>query len=129
VHPSHIDVGQRGEAAAACWLESRGWTIHARGQRVAGVEVDIIAEDPVARALVVVEVKARHSGRVAACAPARPEENVNREKLARLARAAHALEPRARHQGLSIRIDVIAVCLGRIGTDADRIDHFPDATG
>ena len=129
MHPSHIDVGRRGEAAAVRWLESRGWTIHARGERVAGVEVDIIAHDPDAHALVVVEVKARHAGRVAACAPARPEENVNRAKLARLARAAHALEPRARRHALSLRVDVIAVLLGHAGADADRIDHFPDATG
>lgn len=129
MQPSHIDVGRRGEDAAVRWLESCGWTIHARGERVAGVEVDIIAADPGSRALVVVEVKARHDGRVAARASARPEENVNREKLVRLARAANALEPRARRQGLSIRVDVIAVCLAREGAGADRIDHFPDATG
>jgi putative endonuclease len=125
VPPSHIDVGRRGEDAAVRWLESKGWTVCARGERVAGVEVDVIASDPHARALVVVEVKARDAGH--ACA--RPEENVNREKLTRLARAAHALESRARQQGLSIRVDVIAVRLGRTGAGADRIDHFPDATG
>jgi len=129
VDPSHIDVGRHGEDVAVRWLESRGWTIHARGARIAGVEVDVVAEDPDARALVVVEVKARDAAHGTARTSARPEENVNRAKLARLARAAHALEPHARQRALSIRVDVIAVRLGRAGTHSDRIDHFPDATG
>jgi len=128
VHPSHIDVGRHGEDAAVRWLESQGWTIHARGERVAGVEVDVIATDPVAQALVVVEVKARRARSDTSHTPARPEESVNRAKLARLSRAAHALEPQARQRGLSIRVDVITVRVGRAAPHADRIDYFPDAT-
>ena len=124
---SHLDAGRQGEDAAVRWLESRGWIVHVRGERVAGVEVDVIATDPEARALVVAEVKARRMARGASPASVRPEENVNRDKLVRLSRAAHALEPRARQLGLSIRVDVIAVRVGSDGVDG--IDHFPDATG
>lgn len=124
----HLDAGQQGEDAAVRWLESRGWRVHARRERIAGVEVDVIATDPEAAALVIVEVKARRMARGASRASMRPEESVNRDKLVRLSRAAHALEPRARRMGLSIRVDVIAVHVGSGACD-DRVEHFPDATG
>ena len=89
--------------------------------------MDVLATDPSAGALVVVEVKARRIARGAPRTSVRPEENVNRDKLVRLSRAAHALEPRARQMGLAIRVDVIAVRVGRDGVEC--IDHFPDATG
>ena len=127
MRPSHLDAGHQGEDAAVRWLESRGWPVHARRERIAGVEVDVLATDPSARALVIVEVKARRMVRGASSVSVRPEESVNRDKLVRLSRAAHALEPRARQMGLSIRVDVIAVRVGRDGVDC--IDHFPDATG
>ena len=111
------------------WLESRGWQVHARGERIAGVEVDVLAADPQAQALVVVEVKALSVRAGASRSTARPEEHVNRQKLARLARAAHAIEPRARQMGLSVRVDVVAVRVGPPGAAMDSIEHFPDATG
>lgn len=126
---SHLDVGKQGEDAAVRWLEAREWVVHARGERIAGVEVDVLATDPLARALVIVEVKARRIARGAPRASVRPEENVNRDKLVRLSRAAHALEPRARQMGLSIRVDVLAVGIPPAGTDIERVEHFPDATG
>ena len=128
MRPSHLDAGQQGEDEAVRWLEARGWPVHARRERIAGVEVDVIATDPAAKALVIVEVKARRVACGSTWASTRPEENVNRDKLVRLARAAHALEPRARQMGLSIRVDVIAVRVGAGGAGTDRITHFPDAT-
>ena len=125
---SHLDAGRRGEDAAVRWLESRGWVVHARGERIAGVEVDALATDPGSHALVVVEVKARRVSRSASRPTVRPEENVNRGKLLRLARAALALEPRARMSGLSVRVDVIAVHVSDTGPDDDRIEHFADVT-
>jgi putative endonuclease len=122
------DIGQLGEDAASRWLEARGWTVIARRERVAGVEVDIIAADPDASALVVVEVKSRRAPRGGRGESVRPEESVNRAKLARLTRAACALEPRARRMGLSVRVDAIAVRICSDGPAAARIDHFPDAT-
>ena len=88
----------------------------------------MVATDPSTRALVIVEVKARRIARGAPRASVRPEENVGRDKLRRLSRAARALEPRARQMGLSIRVDVIAVRLAPAGPDSDLIEHFPDAT-
>ena len=125
---SKLDAGQQGEDAAVRWLQARGWPVHARRGGIAGVEVDVIATDPVAKALVIVEVKARRVAHRSTWASTRPEENVNRDKLVRLSRAAHALETRARQMGLSIRVDVIAVRVGPAGAVLDRIEHFPDAT-
>lgn len=103
--------------------------MHARGARIAGVEVDVLATDHASRALVVVEVKSRRVGRSAAADSARPEENVNRQKLIRLARAAHSLEGGALQMGCSVRVDVLAVRIGPSGAGAIGIEHFPDATG
>lgn len=128
MRPSHLDAGRQGEDAAVRWLQSRGWTVHARGERIAGVEVDVVATDPGSQALVVVEVKARRVARAGVRSAVRPEENVNRAKLIRLSRAAHALEPRARQMGLSIRVDVIAVRVGPTTTEPALIEHFQDAT-
>ena len=125
---SHIDIGKRGEDAAVRWIESLGWVVHARGERIAGVEIDAIATDPSDAALVVIEVKSCCTATGTTAASARPEERVGREKLARLSRAALALEPRARRMGLCVRIDVIAVRLGPSGASEARIDHFPNAS-
>lgn len=118
----HIGVGMQGEDAAVAWLESKGWRILSRGERIAGVEVDAVAADPAGRALVVVEVKCRRDS----AGVARPEENVNRGKIHRLARAAHALQRPAARRGLSVRVDVVAVSLGDAGPGSHRIVHFPD---
>jgi putative endonuclease len=128
VRSSHIDIGKRGEDAAVRWIESLGWIVHARGERVAGVEIDAIATDPAERALVAIEVKSCCTRRRTPAGCARPEERVGRGKLVRLARAALALEPRARRMGLCVRIDVIAVRLGPSGAGEVRIDHFPNAS-
>lgn len=106
----------------------QGWTVHARGERIAGVEIDVVATDPSAGALVVVEVKARRVRHGASPASVRPEERVNRAKLARLSRAARCLEAHARRLGLGVRVDVIAVQIGPGGADMARIEHFRDAT-
>lgn len=129
MHRSHLDVGRQGEDAAVRWLEERGWSVHARGTRIAGVEIDVLATDHASRALVVVEVKSRRARRPGSPDSVRPEENVNRQKLVRLARAAHSLEPGARQMGCSVRVDVLAVRIGASGAGATGIEHFRDATG
>ncbi len=103
--------GERGEALAARYLEGRGWTILARRLRVGRDEIDLLAVEPgEAGALVVVEVRARSSGRFGS-----PEESVDRRKVARLYRAAAGLRasgslPDGRAlPRLPWRVDLVAV--------------------
>ena len=79
--------GERGERLAAAYLESLGWTVLATRVRVARDEIDLLALEPGPPArVVVVEVRTRSSGRYGS-----PEESVDRQKVARLYRAAAGL--------------------------------------
>lgn len=73
--------GRQAEDRAAAWLQADGWTILARNQRVAGVEVDLIAARD--RRVRFVEVKARRHGTPA-------EEAVSARQLGRLRHAGDA---------------------------------------
>jgi putative endonuclease len=75
--PRHA-LGERGEAAAAAWLASRGWTILARRWRCPYGELDLVTLDP-DNVLVAVEVKLRRGARAGD-----PLESVDRRRLARL---------------------------------------------
>jgi putative endonuclease len=89
--------GRAGEALAAAYLELRGCVIAARNVRLAGVEVDLVAEE--GRTQVLVEVKTRTRGDYGGAAQA-----VDQAKRARLLRAAQALDPSRPR-----RIDVVAI--------------------
>ena len=113
------DLGRRGEAAAAAYLERRGYRIRACRYRAAGGEIDLVAEE--GGELVFVEVKASQRA-------SRPEQRVDRAKRQRLTRAAQhyiqygygaAADP-------VCRFDVIAVWLRAAGAE---IEHWPDAFG
>ena len=107
------ELGAFGEQLSASYLESIGFEILERGYRCAEGEADIIAYDPVAEQVVLVEVKTRRGD------PARedlyPEEAVDARKRRRYRRIAscyafdHFPVP-------SIRFDVIGVCVhdGRV---------------
>ena len=94
--PRHA-LGERGEAAAAAWLASRGWTILARRWRCPYGELDLVAFDP-DNVLVAVEVKLRRGARAGDSL-----ESVDRRRLARL----RATLGRFRAEGT--RIDLVAV--------------------
>ena len=97
-------LGYDAEAAAATWLEARGWTVLARRHRsAAGGEVDLILLDP-RRVLVGVEVRARRSSRAGA-----PEETIDARRAHRIGRtlAAFAIGANVPHSGL--RVDLVAV--------------------
>jgi len=107
--------GAQGEAAAAAWLESRGWTVRERNFRCHAGEIDLIAqrEDVVA----FVEVKAWRSV---------PAEDLGRavgaRKRRRISRAAGLyLERHPELDGAHLRFDV--VFLG--GQEGPR--HIPGA--
>jgi putative endonuclease len=101
--PRHA-LGERGEAAAAAWLASCGWTILARRWRCPYGELDLVALDP-DNVLVAVEVKLRRGARAGD-----PLESVDRRRLARLRAALgrfRAEAVRGRIEGT--RTDLVAV--------------------
>jgi putative endonuclease len=106
--------GRAGEALATAYLELIGWTIEARNQRIAGVEVDLLAADGAARVLVEVKVRSRADYGGAAAA-------VDHTKRVRLVRAAHGLEPGGRRP---VRIDVVAI---ELDGDGASIRHYRNA--
>lgn len=102
-------AGDAAEALVAERLERVGWQILARKVRVGRAELDLIAVDPAAPALVVVEVRWR-SRRDFGLA----EETIDRAKLRRLRRAAFQLLEVGRLAGVAIpqlplRFDLVVV--------------------
>lgn len=101
--PRHA-LGERGEAAAAAWLASRGWTILARRWRCPYGELDLVAIDP-DHVLVAVEVKLRRGSRAG-----KPLESIDRRRLARLRAALGRFRAEAQASpGEGTRVDLVAV--------------------
>lgn len=98
----HLEVGRRGEIAAADHLASLGYRVLFRNVRIAGGELDIVALHD--RTVVFVEVKSRLGGPVAAW------ERVDGKKRRLLLHAAEAFMRRKRLRNLSHRFDVVTVC-------------------
>jgi putative endonuclease len=100
--------GRAAEEAAAELLVRAGLRIVARNVRIAGAEIDLVAED--GEALVFVEVRSRSSTRYGG-----PLATVGRRKQSRIARAAQAYLARAERWGSPARFDVVGVewCAGR----------------
>ena len=100
----HLRVGRDGETIAAAFLERRGARIVGRNVRVGRDEIDLVVEFAGQR--VAVEVKtATAEGRSAEGHDARPEENFDDAKVARIRRAAARLDPPA------FRIDLVAIVM------------------
>jgi putative endonuclease len=101
--PRHA-LGERGEAAAAAWLASRGWTILARRWRCPYGELDLVALDP-ENVLVAVEVKLRRGARAGD-----PLESVDPRRLARLRAALSRFRAGAQTGRVEgTRLDLVAV--------------------
>jgi len=101
--PRHA-LGERGEAAAAAWLASGGWTILARRWRCPYGELDLVAFDP-DNVLVAVEVKLRRGARAGDSL-----ESVDRRRLARLRATLGRFRAEAdTSRGEGTRIDLVAV--------------------
>lgn len=99
-----VALGGWGEDVAAGFLADRGLRIVDRNWRCRAGEIDLVALDPVARAVVVVEVKTRRSE-----AYGGPLAAVDHRKAARLRRLAGlwlAEHPQPLPQ---VRIDLLAV--------------------
>lgn len=102
---SSQDLGARGEALAAAFLERRGLRVVARRFRGAGGELDLVARE--SALWVIVEVKARGPDSWARGAAA-----VDRRKRLRIARATRAF---LCSRGLGeppLRYDVVELTLG-----------------
>ena len=113
-------LGPEGERAALAVLVRRGLKLLAAGVRTPYGEIDLALEDPVSRALVIVEVKARSGHGFGDGA-----ESVTAGKRAKLARAAlHFADSRGLGER-PMRFDVVSIAVDSRGLG--RVDHIVDA--
>ena len=108
-------VGQRGERAAARHLKKTGYRILARNLRNRFGEVDLLAQAPDGRTIVIVEVKAAVIALEERNGSNRrnplPEEHVNAAKQRKLTALASQLARQHKLQDRPIRFDVVGVDL------------------
>ncbi|MCC7085817.1 MAG: YraN family protein [Pirellulales bacterium] len=95
-------LGYLGERAAERLLKRKGYKIVARGQRLRGGELDLVAVD--GRTVVFVEVKTRRTSIAGT-----PAEAVDARKQQRMTRAATIFLNRHSLEDYSSRFDVVAV--------------------
>ena len=104
--------GRAAEVVAAFWLMARGWRILAFRQKAAGVEIDLLAQRGNILAVVEIKQRATLDGALAA---------VGADQRGRLRRAGALLATRPGLQGLSVRLDLMALAPWRLPR------HIPDA--
>lgn len=109
--------GRRGERAAAQFLRRHGYRILGGNLRLSLGEIDILAEAPDRRTIVLVEVKTREVAMLPADDALRPEVHVNSAKQRKLTHLALQLVKDRRLHDRLIRFDVIGVDLPRDGGD------------
>lgn len=115
--------GSRGEKAAARFLKKQGYKILARNLKNAQGEIDLIAQGPDQRTIIIVEVKSRLPGSNAQ--GPRPEVRVNEHKQRQLNILAMQFIRRYRLHDRPVRFDVIGVDLSDDGEPVIR--HHPGA--
>lgn len=117
-------IGDRGEDAAAAYLEATGYRILDRNYRYERAEVDLVCYDPGAEdergEIVFVEVKTRTGMGFGA-----PEEAVTDEKQAHVVHAAKAYLYERQLEGAPVRFDVVSILLNQ--DNAPDIEHFRNA--
>lgn len=111
---AHIDLGRRGEAAAADYLVKLGWTILDRNWRCHDGELDIVAHDGSRH--VVCEVKTRGSARFGD-----PLEAITAAKAARLRRLAWRWAAAHGVSGMRVRVDVLGLVSDGDGFSVDHL--------
>ncbi|MEX2213335.1 MAG: YraN family protein [Phycisphaeraceae bacterium] len=102
-----VNYARRGEKLAAKFLKKKGYRILARNLRLKHGEIDLLAEAPDGRTIVVVEVKS--STPDAKAGNPRPETHVNAAKERQLAMLAMQVVKLHRLQDRPVRFDVIGV--------------------
>jgi putative endonuclease len=118
--------GALGEAAAAAFLEGKGYVVLDRNYRFANEEVDLVCFAPYPGGgdggeIVFVEVKARRGDRYG-----RPEEAVGAPKQRAIMRVAEAYLFERRLTGAVVRFDVVTVNLAAV---PPAVAHFENAFG
>jgi putative endonuclease len=103
------DPGARGERAAAKFLKREGYRVVARNYRTAMGEIDLVAEAPDGRTIVVVEVKC--NSELNKEGNPRPEVRVDLGKQKKLAAMAMQMVRRWKLADRPVRFDVIGVDL------------------
>lgn len=101
-------LGRDGEDIAATYLEAQGWRIIDRNWRCPAGELDIVAWDEAAQALVFVEVKSRSS-----VAFGQPVEAITWRKLAKLRELASLWLRSTEARVPTIRVDAVGVLVLR----------------
>ena len=115
-HAPH-ELGQAGEAAAAAYLQARGYEVLARSYRHGRAEVDLVLKFGT-ELLVFAEVKTRSSSQFGP-----PETCVSARKKELFRQAATHLQEELDWRG-DIRFDILALTLLNSGF---RVEHFEDA--
>ncbi|MGZ8801398.1 MAG: YraN family protein [Mycobacterium sp.] len=105
---SRAEIGARGEQLAVDYLSQLGLRLLARNWRCRYGELDVIAADDAARAVVFVEVKTRTGEQFGGV-----EQAVTPDKVRRLRRLAGLWLGQQHGSWASVRIDVIAIRIGR----------------
>ena len=114
----NIELGRRGEEAAARFLEKRGFEILERNWTCSAGEADIIARDD--DVLVFVEVKTRSN-----IDKGLPEEAVDRKKRERYERIAASYLAAYDAVDIAVRFDVVSILA--IGSDRAFLRHHANA--
>jgi putative endonuclease len=112
-------LGYLGERAAERFLKHKGYKIVARGLRMRGGELDLVAVDR--RVVVFVEVKTRRSNDAGT-----PAEAIDNRKERRMTRAAMTFIKRHSLESYSCRFDVVAVTWPDKNKEP-QIEHFINA--
>jgi putative endonuclease len=105
---TRAEIGALGEQLAVDYLSRMGLRVLTRNWRCRYGELDIIAADDAARAVVFVEVKTRTSDQFGGV-----EQAVTPQKVRRLRRLAGLWLAQQQGSWATVRIDVIAIRIGR----------------
>ncbi|MGB3355565.1 MAG: YraN family protein [Mycobacterium sp.] len=105
---SRAEIGAMGEQLAVDYLERLGLRVLARNWRCRYGELDVIAADDNARAVVFVEVKTRTGDQFGGV-----EQAVTPTKVRRLRRLAGLWLAQQQGSWAAVRIDVITIRIGR----------------
>ncbi len=105
---SRAAIGARGEQLAVDYLSQLGLRVLARNWRCRYGELDVIAADDIARTVVFVEVKTRTGEQYGGV-----EQAVTPVKVRRLRRLAGLWLAQQHGSWASVRIDVVAIRVGR----------------
>lgn len=114
--PVSTSRGRWGEEIACNYLENKGYQIVEINCRLAGVEIDVIAERE--RTLCFIEVKTRKTVLFGM-----PAAYVDFRKRRRIIRAAKLFSAKKKYREHAIRFDVIAILYNGNATEITHLEH------